>query len=67
MNIGTHLVNNLLELAGRCRSVSATATTGGRAITPEDVVPAPSGMGYIGARARRLEVPFELVVENIKL
>jgi predicted dehydrogenase len=48
MNIGTHLVNNLLELAGRCRTVSATATVGGRAITPHDVVAAPSGMGFIG-------------------
>ena len=47
MNIGTHLVNNILHFAGHCRSVSATATTAGRPITPHDVLPSPSGMGFI--------------------
>lgn len=47
MNIGTHLVNNMLEIAGHVRRVTAAATTGGRAITPHDVLPAPSGMGVI--------------------
>jgi predicted dehydrogenase len=37
MNIGTHLVNNMLGLA----------TTGGRPITPHDVLPSPAGMGII--------------------
>ena len=52
MNIGTHLVNNLLELCGRCRAVSAVALTAGRPISPQDVVPAPSGMGFIAGWAR---------------
>ena len=47
MNIGTHLVNNMLEIAGHVRRVTAAATAGGRAITPHDVLPAPSGMGVI--------------------
>jgi predicted dehydrogenase len=47
MNIGTHMVNDLLELLGRCRAVTATAMTGGRPITPEDVVVSPGGMGIV--------------------
>ena len=47
MNIGTHLVNNILHFAGHCRSVSAIALTAGKPITPQDVVPSPSGMGFI--------------------
>ena len=47
MNIGTHLINNLLKVAGPCRSVVATAQTGGHLITPQDVVRSPLGMGTI--------------------
>lgn len=47
MNIGVHVLNNILRLAGHCRSVTAVALTGGHAITPDDVVPSPSGMGTI--------------------
>lgn len=47
MNIGCHIINNLLELAGPCRSVSAFATAGGELIEPDDAVLAPSGMGPI--------------------
>ena len=47
MNIGTHLLNSIIKLTGHCRSVSATAITGGHAITPEDVLPSSSGMGTI--------------------
>ena len=47
MNIGCHIVNNFLKFAGACRSVSATASTGGRAVTPSDVIASPSGMGII--------------------
>jgi predicted dehydrogenase len=47
MNIGTHLVNNMLGIAGHVRSVTAVATTCGRPITPHDVLPSPSGMGII--------------------
>ena len=47
MNIGTHLLNNVLKFAGHCRSVSAVALTGGHPITPEDVVIAPSGKGTV--------------------
>ena len=45
MNIGTHMINNMLKLAGSCRSVVASATTNGRPIVPSDVVPSPQGMG----------------------
>ena len=47
MNIGTHMVNNLLKFLGRCRSVSAVAVTDGAPITPEHVVTSPHGMGII--------------------
>jgi predicted dehydrogenase len=47
MNIGTHLINGLLDLAGHCKRVSAVALTGGRVITPEDAVISPGGMGII--------------------
>jgi len=47
MNIGTHMINNMLKLAGSCRSVVASATTNGRPIVPSDVVPSPQGMGTI--------------------
>ena len=47
MNIGTHLLNNIIGLVGHCRCVTAVALAGGRLITPEDVVQSPSGMGTI--------------------
>lgn len=47
MNIGTHMINMMLKLAGRCRSISGTAHTAGRPVTPEDVVQSPQGMGTI--------------------
>jgi predicted dehydrogenase len=47
MNIGTHLVNNLIGLAGHCRSVTALALTDGCPVGPEDILPSPAGMGTI--------------------
>lgn len=47
MNIGTHMLNNMLHFGKRCVSVVAHLTTGGKPITPEDVAPSPSGMGTI--------------------
>ena len=47
MNIGTHMLNNMLHFGKRCKSVIAQLTTGGKPITPNDVVPSPSGMGTI--------------------
>ena len=47
MNIGTHMLNNILEFGGRCRSISAVALTNGHLITPEDVRTSPGGMGTI--------------------
>lgn len=47
MNIGTHMLNNMLHFGKICRSVVAHLTTGGKPITPEDVAPSPSGMGTI--------------------
>ena len=47
MNIGTHMLNNMLQFGERCRSVSAVALTDGRVITPEDVHTSPAGMGTI--------------------
>ena len=47
MNIATHMLNSMLAVAGPVRSVQAAAQTDGRPIAPADVVPSPSGMGYI--------------------
>jgi predicted dehydrogenase len=47
MNIGTHIINNLLGLVGHCCSVVASATSGDRPVTPEDVVVAAGGMGVV--------------------
>ncbi len=47
MNIGTHMLNNMLHFGERCRSVVAHLTNGGQPIVPADVVPSPSGMGTI--------------------
>ena len=47
MNIGTHMLNNMLHFGKRCNSVVAQLTTGGKQITPDNVVPSPSGMGTI--------------------
>ena len=40
-NIGTHIVNNLIGLAGNVRRVTASSLTGGRPSTPQDAVAAP--------------------------
>ncbi len=45
LNIGTHSLNAMMELTGPCLSVSALGVTGGHITRPEDVVPAPNGMG----------------------
>ena len=47
MNIGTHMINDILKFGGTCRSVVTQATTDGHPITPKDVQPSPSGMGTI--------------------
>ena len=47
MNIGTHMLNSMLGVAGPVRSVQAQALTDGRPISPADVLPSPSGMGTI--------------------
>ncbi len=47
MNIGTHTINDIIRFTGHCRSVVAIGLTDGHRITPEDVVPSPSGMGTI--------------------
>ncbi len=47
MNIGTHMLNNMLHFGRRVESVVAQLSTGRKSITPEDVLPSPSGMGTI--------------------
>ncbi|MFH1569473.1 MAG: Gfo/Idh/MocA family oxidoreductase, partial [Gemmatimonadota bacterium] len=47
MNIGTHMLNNMIGAVGHCRAVSATVLTDGRLLTPEDVIPAAGGMGCV--------------------
>ena len=59
MNIGTHMINMMLKLAGRCRTISATAITGERPITPEDVLHSPLGMGIITGERLSAILEFE--------
>ena len=47
MEIGTHLLTQMLKYGGRCHNVSAHASVRGRPITPHDVLPAPRGNGTI--------------------
>ena len=47
MNIGCHLLNNMVKLGGSARSVTALAQTGGHLITAADAVSSPEGMGLI--------------------
>ncbi len=68
MNIGCHLINNLLELAGPCRGVSAVALTGNSLITPDDVVQSPLGMGTIAGEHITAVLHFdESVTATLKL
>jgi len=59
MNIGTHMINNMLRFGGSCRSVVAQATTKGQPITPQDVVPSPSGMGTIACEHLTATLQFD--------
>jgi predicted dehydrogenase len=59
MNIGTHSLNSMMKLTGRCRRVFATAITGGRPITPDGVVPSPSGMGTIAGESISAHLEFD--------
>ncbi|MBM3262687.1 MAG: Gfo/Idh/MocA family oxidoreductase [candidate division Zixibacteria bacterium] len=47
MNIGTHIVNNMIGLVGHCRSVTALGLTAGDPVTPADVIPSAGGMGTV--------------------
>ncbi|MEW6751856.1 MAG: Gfo/Idh/MocA family oxidoreductase [Candidatus Latescibacterota bacterium] len=47
MNIGTHMLNNMLGVAGHCLAVSADLFTAGRRSTPQDVLLAAGGMGPV--------------------
>ena len=59
MNIGTHVVNNMLRFGGHCRSVVTQATTGGRAITHDDVLPSPAGMGTVAGEYTTSTLQFD--------
>lgn len=59
MNIGTHMLNNMLRFGGRCQRVQAIVLTDGRPITPEDVVSSPSGMGTIAGEHITAVLHFE--------
>jgi predicted dehydrogenase len=59
MNIGTHVLNAMLEVTGHCRRVSAGALTDGRPIGPDDVVPSPGGMGTIAGEHITASLEFD--------
>ncbi len=47
LNIGTHIINNVIKFGGHCLSVTAIGLIDGRQPTPEDVIPSHRGMGII--------------------
>jgi predicted dehydrogenase len=47
MNIGTHMLNNMMGIAGHCRSVGAVVLTDGRPVVPGDVLNSAGGMGVV--------------------
>ena len=59
MNIGTHSLNSMMKFAGHCRRVFATAITDGRPITPDGVIPSPSGMGTIAGESISAHLEFD--------
>ena len=59
MNIGTHMLNNMIGVADHCRSVTATLLTDGRPVTPGDVVQAAGGMGVIAGEQITAGLEFE--------
>jgi predicted dehydrogenase len=59
MNLGTHLINAIISIAGHCRSLVAVAATDGHPITPEDVVPSPGGMGTIAGERITATLAFD--------
>lgn len=59
MNIGTHVVNNMLRFGGHCRSVVTQATAGGRELIPEDILPSPAGMGTIAGEYTTSTLQFD--------
>jgi len=58
MNIGTHMLNNMIGTAGHCRSVTATVVTDGRRIEPRDVIAAAGGMGYVAGERMTASLEF---------
>ena len=67
MNIATHSLNAMLGLVGPVLSVQAVALTDGRLITPEDVVPSPSGMGYIAGEHVTAALAFDCGISGTLL
>ena len=59
LNIGTHSLNSMMRLAGRCKAVYATASTDGRPIHPGDVAQSPNGMGTIAGESISAHLEFE--------
>ncbi len=59
VTIGTHSLNSMTRLAGRCRRVYATATRDGRPIGPGDVLWSPLGMGVIAGDSITAQLEFD--------
>ena len=59
MNIGTHVVNNMLRFGGHCRSVVAQVTSGGRTLGHDDVLPSPAGMGTVAGEYATATLQFD--------
>ncbi len=59
MNMGTHMLNALLDVTGPCRRVTATLLTNGHPITAEDVLHAPAGMGIIAGQQITATLEFD--------
>ena len=59
LNIGVHSLSYFIGHAGKCTSLTASALTNGKVITPNDILPAPGGMGTLAGEHITATLEFE--------
>ena len=67
MNIGTHVLNAMIGVAGPVRALTAIAQVDGRPVQPEDVLVAADGMGYVVGEDITAGIEFARGVQGVHL
>ena len=67
MNIGTHVLNAMLGVAGPVRVVTAIAQVDRRPVQPDDVLVAAGGMGYVVGEDITAGIEFSRGVQGVHL